>query len=109
LKRAKKEDKIIIIKATAPHCRYCMKMDKEVLVDKNIVNLLNKEFIVVSVDLSKDVLPLDLRVSMTPTFFFIFPQKDKDKVKIKRIPGAWSKEDFLDILKESIIAKKNYK
>ena len=106
LKQAKKEDKIIIIKATAPHCRYCMKMDKEVLIDKNIVNLLKKEFIVVSVDLSKDVLPLDLRVSMTPTFFFIFPQKDKDKVKIKRIPGAWSKEDFLDILNESIIAKK---
>jgi len=106
---AKKENKIIIIKATAPHCRYCAKMDREVLIDKNIVNLLKKEFIVVSVDLSKNVLPLDLRVSMTPTFFFIFPQKDKNKVKIKRIPGAWSKEDFLDILKESIIAKKNYK
>ncbi|HFQ62533.1 MAG TPA: DUF255 domain-containing protein [Epsilonproteobacteria bacterium] len=109
LEQAKKENKIIIIKATAPHCRYCAKMDREVLIDKNIVNLLKKEFIVVSVDLSKNVLPLDLRVSMTPTFFFIFPQKDKNKVKIKRIPGAWSKEDFLDILKESIIAKKNYK
>jgi len=109
LEQAKKEDKIIIIKATAPHCRYCAKMDREVLIDKNIVNLLKKEFIVVSVDLSKDILPLDLSVSMTPTFFFIFPQKNKDKVKIKRIPGAWSKEDFLDILKESLIAKKNNK
>ena len=107
LEQAKKEDKIIIIKATAPHCRYCAKMDREVLIDKNIVNLLKKEFIMVSVDLSKDVLPLDLSVSMTPTFFFIFPEKNKDKVKIKRIPGAWSKEDFLDILKESLIAKKN--
>jgi len=46
---------------------------------------------------------------MTPTFFFIFVNDRKDKVKIKRIPGAWSKEDFLDILKESIIAKKNTK
>ncbi len=106
LKRAKKEDKIIIIKATAPHCRYCMKMEKEVLLDKKIVDLLNKEFLVVDVDLGKDTLPLDLRVRMTPTFFFIFVNANNDKVKIKRIPGAWSKEDFLDILKESITAKK---
>jgi len=109
LKQAKKDSKIVIIKATAPHCRYCTKMDREVLVDKDIVKLLKKEFIMVSVDLSKDVLPLDLRVSMTPTFFFIFPEKNKEKVKIKRIPGAWSKEDFLDILKESLIAKKKNK
>jgi thioredoxin-related protein len=105
--RAKKENKIIIIKATAPHCRYCKKMDRDVLVDQAIVNILKKEFIVVSVDVSKEVLPLDLRVSMTPSFFFVFAKEGKDKVKIKRIPGAWSKEDFLDILKESILVKKN--
>ena len=107
LKRAKKEDKIIIIKATAPHCRYCIKMEKEVLLDKKIEKLLNEEFLVVSVDLSKETLPLGLRVRMTPTFFFIFVNDNNDKVKIKRIPGAWSKEDFLDILKESIEAKKS--
>ncbi|RUM72104.1 MAG: hypothetical protein DSZ08_01730 [Sulfurovum sp.] len=105
LKQAKKENKIMIIQATAPHCRYCAKMEKEVLKDKKIVDLLKKEFVVVSVDLSKEVLPMDLRVRMTPTFFFIFVNDKNEKVKIKRIPGAWSKEDFLDILKESIIAK----
>jgi len=107
LQRAKKEDKIIIIKATAPHCRYCKKMEKEVLTDKDVINLLKKEFIVVSVDVSKSTLPLDLRVSMTPSFFFVFLKKEKDGVKIKRIPGSWNKEDFLDILKESILAKNN--
>ena len=107
LKRAKKEDKIIIIKATAPHCRYCKKMEENVLVDKDIIDLLDKEFVIVSVDVSKETLPLDLRVSMTPSFFFVFVEKENDKVKIKRIPGAWNKEDFLDILKESILAKKN--
>ena len=109
LKTARKENKIIIIEAIAPHCRYCLKMQKEVLVDKEVMALLKKEFITVSVDLSKEELPLDLRVSMTPTFFFIFVDDTKDKAKIKRIPGAWSKEDFLDILKESIVAKKNSK
>ena len=68
---------------------------------------MNKEFVIVSVDVSKETLPLELRVSMTPSFFFVFVEKESDKVKIKRIPGAWSKEDFLDILKESILAKKN--
>ena len=106
LERAKKENKIIIIKATAPHCRFCHKMEKEVLISRQVLELINKEFIMVSVDLSKAELPLDLRVSMTPTFFFVFAEKGSDKVKIKRIPGAWSKEDFLDILKESILAKK---
>jgi len=105
LKQAKKEDKIIIIKAIAPHCRYCKKMEENVLTNKKIIDLLNKEFIIVSVDVSKEVLPLDLRVSMTPSFFFVFTEKGKDKVKIKRIPGSWSIEDFLDILKESISAK----
>jgi len=105
LKQAKKENKIILIKATAPHCRYCKKMEEKVLSNKKIIDLLNKEFIIVSVDVSKEVLPLDLRVSMTPSFFFIFIEKGKDNVKIKRIPGSWSLDDFLDILKESILVK----
>jgi thioredoxin-related protein len=107
LNRAKSEDKIILIKATAPHCRYCKEMEQKVLVDEKIVNLLNKNFVIVSVDVSKETLPLELSVSMTPSFFFVFVNKDNEKVKIKRIPGSWSKEDFLDILKESVIAKKN--
>ena len=107
VKKAKREHKIVIIKATAPHCRYCAKMDKEVLVDKEINDLLNKEFIVVPVDLSKEELPMGLRVSMTPTFFFVFVDKVKDTFKTKRIPGAWNKEDFFNILHEAIQANKH--
>lgn len=105
LKKAKKEGKIILIKATAPHCRYCIKMDK-ICRDSDIIDILNKHFVVVPVDLSEESLPLGLHVSMTPTFFFIFVDKNSDKVKIKRIPGAWNKDDFIDILKESIKIQK---
>ena len=108
LKKAKQEDKIIIIKATAPHCRYCVKMEK-ICRDPDIVKLLNQSFVVVPVDLSQETLPLDLHASMTPTFFFVFVNKKNDKVKIKRIPGAWNKEDFIDILKEAVEAKNNKK
>jgi len=108
LQRAKKEDRIIIIEAMAPRCRFCEKMKKGALSDPQVMALLQKEFIFVSIDLSKENLPLDLEVHMTPTFFFIFVNKTKDGVKIKRIPGAWSTKDFLDILHESIEAKKKY-
>ena len=107
LNRAKNENKIIIIKAIAPRCRYCKEMEKKVLSSKKVIDILNKDFVIVSVDVSKETLPLDLRVTMTPSFFFVFVNKDNEKVKIKRIPGAWNTEDFLDILKESVLAKKN--
>ena len=109
LKKAQSEDKIIMIKATAPHCHFCIKMDREVLVEDEVRQALQKDFIVVSVDVSKKSLPLGLTASMTPTFFFIFPDKNTGKVKTKSIPGAWNKEDFLEILKEANIAKRSQK
>ncbi|MEA3433681.1 MAG: thioredoxin family protein [Campylobacterota bacterium] len=107
MKRAAKEDKIVMIKATSKHCRYCKKMDREVLLEDEVVQSFSKDFIAVSVDVSNDTLPLDLKASMTPTFFFIFV--DKDKTRTKRVPGAWNKEDFLEILKEAKIAKRSQK
>ena len=106
LQDAKQKDKIIIIKATAPHCHYCLKMDQEVLHDQEVISVLQKDFLLFDVDVSRETIPLDLQVSMTPTFFFVFPPNHEGKVKTKRIPGAWTKEDFLQILKESLIAKK---
>ncbi len=105
LKMAAKENKIIMIKATSRHCHYCKKMDREVLIEDEVVNALQKDFIAVSVDVGKDSLPLGLNADMTPTFFFI----NKDKKMIKRIPGAWNKEDFLEILKEAKAAKRSQK
>lgn len=101
LKKAKAEGKIILIKAEAPRCRYCKKMNRVCKTDE-ITRILNKGFVVVSIDVSKESLPMDLRVSMTPTFFFVFVNPKNDKLKIKRIPGAWSREDFKDILTEAM-------
>ena len=108
LKKARFEDKIIMIKATSPHCHYCIKMDREVLVEEEVRQALQKDFIVVSVDVSKGSLPLGLSAGMTPTFFFIFQDKNTAKIKTKSIPGAWNKEDFLEILKEAKIAKRSH-
>lgn len=107
MKKAANENKIIMIKATSKHCHYCKKMDREVLLEDEVVQAFQKDFIAVSVDVSKDTLPLGLKASMTPTFFFVFV--DKDKTRTKRIQGAWNKEDFLEILKEAKIAKRSQK
>jgi len=107
MKRAANENKILMIKATSKHCHYCKKMDREVLLEDEVVQVFQKDFIAVSIDVSKDTLPLGLKASMTPTFFFVFV--DKDKTRTKRVPGAWNKEDFLEILKEAKIAKRSQK
>ena len=105
LERAKKEDKIIMIKATSEHCHYCKKMDREVLIEDEVIQAINKDFISVVVDVSKEQMPLGIDASMTPSFFFV----DKNSQVIKSIPGSWNKMDFLQILKEAKIANNKEK
>ena len=102
LERASKENKIIMIKATSEHCHYCKKMDREVLIEDEVVKALEEDFISVVVDVSKQKLPLGLKAGMTPTFIFV----NKDSKVIQTIPGSWNKMDFLTILKEAKVANK---
>lgn len=102
MKKAKKEQKIVVIEATSKRCHYCKKMDREVLSDEDVVTALSKDFVLVKVDVSSQKLPLELKSTMTPTFFFVNPEEKL----IKTIPGSWSKEDFLEILKEAQQANK---
>jgi len=98
---AQKEHKIILIKLTREHCHFCKKMDREVFADPEVVTALNNDFTVVEIDIAKEPLPLGLKRGMTPTFIFV---TEKEKIMAK-IPGAWTKEDFLEILKEAVKAK----
>lgn len=97
LKQAKKENKIIMIEAMSEECHYCRKMEREVMIEKEITELLNKDFISVRVDVSKIKLPLGLKSTLTPTFIFI----NAEKKVLMNIPGAWDKTDFLLLLNEA--------
>jgi thioredoxin-related protein len=101
LERAKKENKIILLKLTREHCHFCKKMDREVFTETEVREALNKDFTVVEIDIGKEDLPLGLKKGMTPTFVFVH----KDEKIMAKIPGSWSKKDFLDILKEAVKAK----
>ena len=91
----KESGKIIMIDVVRSDCHYCTDMQKEVFDNKEMSVWLEERFIPVKVNLDIDTLPLGLKVSFTPTFFFV----DKDEKVIKKIPGAWSIQDFKDLTK----------
>jgi len=97
LKKAKKEHKIIMIKIMSKDCHFCKKMDREVFVEKEIVEALEKDFVSVSIDIGTTKLPLGLKSEMTPNFVFV----DADSKVLMNMPGAWDKIDFLSVLRDA--------
>jgi hypothetical protein len=97
LQDAKLEHKIIMIKVMTKECHYCRKMEREVMIESDVVNAIKKDFIPVAIDISVHKLPLGLKAEVTPSFIFI----DENEKVIMNVPGAWSKEDFISLLKEA--------
>jgi len=96
VKLQKKNSKIIMIDVVRTHCQYCTKMNKDVFKDKEISKWLKERFIPVKINLDIDDIPLDIKVKMTPTFYFL---DTKQKI-IKKIPGSWNIKDFKDLTKK---------
>uniref|UniRef100_UPI004047D014 thioredoxin fold domain-containing protein n=1 Tax=Aliarcobacter sp. TaxID=2321116 RepID=UPI004047D014 len=101
LKKAIKENKQIMVYATSKSCYFCKKMDKEVFSLNLVQNEINKNYIFIKVDMDDSSLPFDLQKvykKITPTFFIV----SKEGRYIKQYPGSWTKNDFLQILKENV-------
>jgi len=100
LKQAKKENKIILIEAMSQTCHFCKIMEEEVFTQENIQDKIDKDFVLITVDIDKTKLPFGLDKNykgMTPSFFTI----DADGKLMNEYPGSWSKEDFIEILNEN--------
>ena len=97
LEEAKKEHKIIMLKVMTKDCHYCRKMEREVMIEDEVVNAVEKDFIPVAIDISTTQLPLGLKTELTPSFIFI----DENARVLMHIPGAWDTMDFLQILREA--------
>ena len=102
LDKAKSEHKIIMLKVMSKDCHFCRKMDNEVMIEKEVVDALQLDFISVAIDISTTSLPLGLKTELTPSFIFI----DENAKVLMNIPGAWDKTDFLLILKEAKLKNK---
>ena len=92
----KENHKLIMIDVIRTNCHYCEDMERDVFNDKAMGTWIEERFIPVKLNLDHDTLPLGLKVSFTPTFFFV----DEAHAIKKKIPGAWNIEDFQSMTKD---------
>lgn len=95
LKHQAKSGKVIMIDVVRSECHFCNEMEADVFDDKEMMKYLSERFIPVKVNLDKDRMPLGITTNFTPSFFFI----NKYAEIVKKVPGAWSIEDFKDLTK----------
>jgi len=95
LKKAKAEDKIVLIEGYIPFCRGCIKMDREVFVENTVKEALNRDFVLVKKNVLIEHLPLGLKSLGTPSFYFI--TNDGKKV-IDAQMGTGTVDEFLALL-----------
>lgn len=91
---AAQSGKIIMIEAVREVCRYCRIMEHEVFSDTQVQQELSSRFVPLKVDIGKESLPLGIRARVTPSFYFV----DTKGNVVKKLVGAWTKEDFLEIV-----------
>jgi thioredoxin-related protein len=104
LKRAKKEDKPVVLYFFTLNCSYCRAMDKEVLAEKDINAILKKSVIYQRIDIEKrEELARFYGVRGYPTTAFLEPNGQR----IMQIPGYIEKNDFKKLL--AFVRGKHYK
>ncbi|AKF24444.1 hypothetical protein YH65_02825 [Sulfurovum lithotrophicum] len=95
-KIAKEQNKIILIEGYISFCRGCIRMDREVMVEDKVKEVLNKDFVFVKKNFLIEKLPLGIKHLGTPSFYFI--NSDGDKV-IEMVQGFGTADEFLELLK----------
>jgi thiol:disulfide interchange protein len=96
IQKAKKQNKEVMMIYSAVWCPECEYMKEIVLKDKEIVNYIQKRYIVLILDIQKDKLPEQYKYIGIPTFFFI----DKNEKETNKIIGGDKASKFLKKLKD---------
>lgn len=94
--KAQKEDKIIYAVITSETCRWCRKLEKETLKEKKIISNLNSKYSAVALTRGKDTYPPCLKAPMVPMSYFLTPEG----TVLYSVPGFWTGEDYLDMMKD---------
>ena len=95
LKKARDENRDVMMMYSATWCPECNYMKEVVFKDKKVVNYINSHFIVLGLDIQKDKLPKGFNFMGIPTFFFI----NKDAKQIGKIEGGDKADKFLKKMK----------
>lgn len=97
LKKAKNENKILMMVATTQSCPWCRKFERQTLSKDEINSTIQKKFTPLSVDQELKNFPSKFEVKVVPTIYFINP---KDESVIARVLGYKNKTEFKEIVDE---------
>jgi len=95
LQKARQQNKEVMMMYSAVWCPECNYMKDVVLKDKEVLDYIQKHFIVLTLDIQKDKLPEGFDYIGIPTFFFI----DKNATERHKIIGGNKEGKFLKQLK----------
>jgi thioredoxin-related protein len=94
---AQKERKIIMMTVVANNCPFCEKMEKEVVSESSVAEVLEDDFVLVKVNEDEEAVPFGMSRMMTPTYIFI----DKTENILFMVPGSYTKDEFLEFLQQA--------
>ena len=89
------DGKLTLLKVFKDGCQYCDYMELHVFSDSKVLSTLKKNFFLYEVNSQNEKMPFDLDGKFTPSFYIL----DKKGTVIKHLLGAWTKSDFMDIIK----------
>jgi thioredoxin-related protein len=99
IREAKNLSKPVFVYFRSQTCYWCIVFEEEALMDERIIAILNREFVLISIDTFKqEKAALNLNVRTSPYMIFF----DKDGKEFSRIPGYLPKEEFLVKLNETL-------
>ncbi len=97
INESKDLNKPIFLYFRSETCYWCIVFEKESLSDERVIEILNKNFVLISIDeIKQKKVAANLNVWSSPYMIFFEP----DGGEILRIPGYVKKEDFLEKLNE---------
>src|SRR3990170_7909944 len=103
IKEAVNQSKPIFLYFRSETCYWCIRFEEEALSDNRIIDILNKNFVLISIDTFKQKnVSANLNVRSTP-FIIFFTEKGDE---LSRIPGYVPADEFLVKLNEVLEKRK---
>ncbi|RLA78021.1 MAG: hypothetical protein DRG78_16075 [Epsilonproteobacteria bacterium] len=77
ISQAKKTNKKVLLYLKAGYCRWCVKMEKEVLFNSKVTKFINDNYIFLQLDKDNDTYPKQFNTSIIPTTYLINPTTEE--------------------------------
>jgi len=100
LQIAKDENKFILFMTSIKGCPVCDYMKDIVFEREKVIDLLDKNYVVVIKDAETEIYPQRFHTRDMPTFYFIDP-KDEKEIRAPKVGGS-TPEKFLTLLENTI-------